>query len=171
MNTWLITGASTGLGRQLAESVLEHGDRAVVTARKPDSLGALVARYPDRAAAVELDITKAAQIDVAPAQARERFGGIDILVNNAGYGLLAALEETDDTRLARVLETNLTGPLRLVRAVIPVFREQGHGHITPFPRSLRFRTSWDSAFMVPRRRRWKRRRMHWPANSPPLASR
>ena len=69
MNTWLITGASTGLGRQLAESVLEHGDRAVVTARKPDSLGALVARYPDRAAAVELDITKAAQIDVAPAQA------------------------------------------------------------------------------------------------------
>ena len=129
MNTWLITGASTGFGRQLAETVLQLGDRAVVTARNPDSLGALVALYPDRAAAVELDITKPAQIDVALAQAQERFGGVNILVNNAGYGLLAALEETDDTRLARILETNLVGPLRLIRAVIPVFRKQGHGHI------------------------------------------
>jgi len=129
MKTWFITGASSGFGRHLAEAVLQHGDRVVLTARQPAVLADLVALYPDHAVAVALDLTMPAQFHPALQQAQEKFGGIDVLVNNAGYGLLAALEETDDARLARNLEINLIGPLRLIRAAIPLFRQQKHGHI------------------------------------------
>jgi NAD(P)-dependent dehydrogenase (short-subunit alcohol dehydrogenase family) len=76
-----------------------------------------------------LDLTQPTQIESVWAQATARFGAVDVLVNNAGYGLLAALEETDNARLQRNLETNLVGPLRLIRAAIPFLRQQGHGHI------------------------------------------
>lgn len=129
MKTWLITGASTGFGRQLAETVLQNGDQCVLTARQPEQLADLVSLYSHLAIAVPLDITQPAHFAPALTAAREHFGGLDVLVNNAGYGLLAALEETDDARLARNLETNLIGPLRLIRAAIPLFREQKRGHI------------------------------------------
>ncbi len=129
MKTWFITGASSGFGRHLAEAALQHGDRVVLTARQPGALADLVALYPDHAVAVALDLTIPTQIPTALQQAQDKFGVIDVLVNNAGYGLLAALEETDDVRLARNLEINLIGPLRLIRAAIPLFRQQKHGHI------------------------------------------
>jgi NAD(P)-dependent dehydrogenase (short-subunit alcohol dehydrogenase family) len=129
MKTWLITGASTGFGRQLAETVLKHGDQCVLTARRPEQLDDLVALFAHLAITVPLDVTQPAQIAHAFAVARERFGAIDVVVNNAGYGLLAALEETDEVRLARNLETNLLGPLRVMRAAIPIMREQKRGHI------------------------------------------
>jgi NAD(P)-dependent dehydrogenase (short-subunit alcohol dehydrogenase family) len=129
MKTWFITGASSGFGRQLAEIVLQNGDQCVLTARQPAQLADLVTLFSHLAIAVELDVTRPEQIAAALAAGRERFGAIDVLVNNAGYGLLAALEETDDARLEKNLQTNLVGPLRLMRAMIPHFREQGHGHI------------------------------------------
>jgi NAD(P)-dependent dehydrogenase (short-subunit alcohol dehydrogenase family) len=129
MKTWLITGASTGFGRHLAETVLQNGDQCVLTARQPEQLADLVTLFSHLAIAVPLDVTKPTQITEAFAAAREKFGGVDVLVNNAGYGLLAALEETDDARMMRNLETNLIGPLRVMRAAIPMFREQKHGHI------------------------------------------
>jgi NAD(P)-dependent dehydrogenase (short-subunit alcohol dehydrogenase family) len=129
MKTWFITGASTGFGRQLAETVLQNGDQCVLTARQPEQLADLVTLFSHLAVAVPLDITQPAQITAALAAAREKFGALDVLVNNAGYGLLAALEETDDARLQRCLETNLVGPLRVMRAAIPQLRAQKHGHI------------------------------------------
>lgn len=129
MKTWLITGASTGFGRQLAETVLKYGDQCVLTARKPEQLDDLVSIFGHLAIAVPMDVTQPSQIVAAIATGRERFGTIDVVVNNAGYGLLAALEETDDVRLAKNLETNLIGPLRVMRAVIPMMREQKGGHI------------------------------------------
>lgn len=129
MKTWFITGASSGFGRELATAVLQGGDRAVLAARRPEALADLVAAHPGKAAAVALDVTDPAQCADAVAQAFAWAGRLDVLVNNAGYGLLAALEETDDARLARNLETNLTGPLRIIRAAIPRLRAQGGGHI------------------------------------------
>lgn len=129
MKTWFITGASTGFGRQLAETILKNGDQCVLTARQPESLTDLVSLFSHLALALPLDVTQPAQIVAALKTAREHFGGIDVLVNNAGYGLLGSLEETDDARLERNLQTNLVGPLRLMRAVIPIFREQKRGHI------------------------------------------
>lgn len=129
MKTWLITGAATGLGRQLAETVLKNGDQCILTARQPKQLEELGALFAHLAIVLPLDVTQPAQIAAVVAAGRERFGTIDVVVNNAGYGLLAALEETDDARMARSLETNLVGPLRVMRAVIPLMREQRHGHI------------------------------------------
>ncbi len=129
MKTWFITGASTGLGRTLAETALRHGDNAVVTARSVAALDGLVERHPHQVLPLALDLTAPAGIEPALSSALERFGAIDVLVSNAGYGLLAALEETGDAHLERNLETNLIGPLRLIRAAIPLLRQQGHGHI------------------------------------------
>lgn len=88
---WFISGASSGLGRALADAVLERGRRAVVTARRPDSLSDLTGRYGERALASPLDVTDPASIASAVEQARSRFGVIDVLVNGAGCGYLAAI--------------------------------------------------------------------------------
>ncbi|WP_261378579.1 MULTISPECIES: SDR family NAD(P)-dependent oxidoreductase [Burkholderia] len=87
---WFISGASSGIGRALAEAVLERGWRAVVTARQPDGLSDLARRYNERALPLPLDVTDPASIASAVEQARSRFGAIDVLVNSAGYGYLAA---------------------------------------------------------------------------------
>jgi NAD(P)-dependent dehydrogenase (short-subunit alcohol dehydrogenase family) len=93
MPTWLITGCSTGLGRDLARAVLARGWNAVVTARDTASIGDIVAQHPETALALKLDVTKNSQIADAVQQAQARFGAIDVLVNNAGYGYRGAVEE------------------------------------------------------------------------------
>src|ERR1700758_5559293 len=95
-SVWLITGSSSGLGRALAEKVLERGYRAVVTARKADAVRDLVEHYGDKATAVTLDVTKSEQITAAVKAAYDTFGQIDVLVNNAGYGYIGAIEEGED---------------------------------------------------------------------------
>ncbi|MDT7575508.1 MAG: hypothetical protein QOH17_1841 [Pseudonocardiales bacterium] len=123
---WLITGASTGFGRALAEAVLAAGDAVVATARRPAALDDL-AVHP-AATTLALDVTDAAQVDAAVAAAVAS-GGIDVLVNNAGHGLVGALEELTDAEFRGVLETNLFGALAMTRAVLPHMRERGRGHI------------------------------------------
>ena len=126
---WLITGCSTGFGRELAKLVLDRGWRAVVTARSLDSVADLVAEAGGRAIAVALDITDQAQIDAAVDAAIERFGGIDVLVNNAGYGYLASVEEGEDVEIRAQFEVNVFGLFALTRRVLPVMRTQRYGHI------------------------------------------
>lgn len=126
---WLITGCSSGLGRALAEQVLAAGYRLVATARRPETLGDLVAQAPDRAMALGLDVTDAAQIEAAVRQAEARFGAIDVLVNNAGYGYVAALEEDEEADVRAVFETNVFGPWKVTNAVLPGMRMRGTGHV------------------------------------------
>ncbi|MFX3618509.1 MAG: SDR family NAD(P)-dependent oxidoreductase, partial [Sporolactobacillus sp.] len=76
MATWLITGCSSGLGRHLAQAVLKHGDKAVVTARKLSAIQDIVTSYPDTALALQLDVTDSAQITQVVQQAEARFGGV-----------------------------------------------------------------------------------------------
>jgi NADP-dependent 3-hydroxy acid dehydrogenase YdfG len=97
VSTWLITGCSTGLGRALAEAVLDSGHRAVVTARDIERVQDLADAHPDTALAIALDVTDPEQVAQAVEAARQRFGDIDVLVNNAGYGYRAAVEEGDET--------------------------------------------------------------------------
>ncbi len=125
---WFITGTSTGFGRAIAEEVLAQGGRVIATARDVRSLQSLTAKYPERAKAVTLDVTEPAQITAAVAHGRAAFGRIDVLVNNAGYGLVGALEEVTDEQLRVNIETNFIGPLNVMRAVLPVIREQRKGH-------------------------------------------
>ena len=128
MKTWFITGASSGFGRELAAAVIARGDQVAVTARDLSKVADFVDDYPLQAKAYELDVTKPASIPKAVVEARRDFGRLDVVVNNAGYGLIGALEECSDEQMLRNIDTNLTGPLRVMRAALPMFREQRGGH-------------------------------------------
>ena len=129
MSTWLITGSSSGLGRDLAGAVLDAGHNAVVTARNADSVRDLTQAHPDKALAVALDVTDSAQVAAAVREGEERFGGIDVLVNNAGYGYRAAVEEGDEADVAALFATNVFGPVALIKAVLPGMRARRSGAI------------------------------------------
>jgi NAD(P)-dependent dehydrogenase (short-subunit alcohol dehydrogenase family) len=126
---WFITGASSGLGRAVAEAVLERGWRAAVTSRNPKAVAALASRYGERALALQLDVTDNASIDKAVSAAEARFGAIDVLVNNAGYGYLAAIEEGDDKEIRDQFETNVFGLVSVTKRVLPGLRARSRGHI------------------------------------------
>jgi NAD(P)-dependent dehydrogenase (short-subunit alcohol dehydrogenase family) len=129
MATWLITGCSTGLGRALARTVLDHGDQVVVTARDASAVEDIVAEHPNTAIAVALDVTDGAQIAAAVAAAEERFGGVDVLVNNAGYGYRAAVEEGEDDAVRRLFDTHVFGAVAMMQAVLPGMRSRGSGAV------------------------------------------
>jgi NAD(P)-dependent dehydrogenase (short-subunit alcohol dehydrogenase family) len=126
---WLITGCSTGFGRELAKLVLARGWRAVVTARDASKVADIAEGHADRTLVLPLDVTERAQIDAAVAQAKERFGRIDVLVNNAGYGYLAAIEEGEDAAVREMFEANVFGLVDITKAVLPVMRKQRSGLI------------------------------------------
>jgi NAD(P)-dependent dehydrogenase (short-subunit alcohol dehydrogenase family) len=126
---WLITGTSSGFGREIALEALARGDRVVATARDPRSLEQLVAGAPERVLALPLDVTKPEQLSQAVEQALARFGGIDVLVNNAGYSIVGAVEETSDAELRSTLETMFFGAAGLTRAVLPSMRARKTGTI------------------------------------------
>jgi NAD(P)-dependent dehydrogenase (short-subunit alcohol dehydrogenase family) len=129
---WFITGCSAGFGRELAQQVLERGDRAVLTARNPAQIDAPVAQHGDRALVLPLDLTDEATIEKAVADAEAHFGRIDVLVNNAGYGYFSAIEEGEDVEIRRQFETNVFGLFSLTRHVLPGMRQRRSGHIVNF---------------------------------------
>ena len=124
---WLITGCSSGFGRELAKLVLARGWRAVVTARNPAQVADIAEGHGDRALVLPLDVTVREQVAHVVAQARQHFGRVDVLVNNAGYGYLAAIEEGDDKEVRDMFETNVFGLVDMTKAVLPLMRAQGNG--------------------------------------------
>ena len=126
---WLITGTSSGFGWAIAEAALAAGDTVVATARRPESLDALVAAQPDRAVATALDVTDQSRIGAVVDEVIERYGRIDVLVNNAGHGMVGAAEETTDAELRELMDVHFFGPAALTRAVLPHMRRQGSGAI------------------------------------------
>ena len=127
MNTWLITGSSTGLGRALAEAVVAAGHNVV--APNIDTVAELAESAPDRVLTVALDVTEPEQITEAVRQAGQRFGDIDVLVNNAGYGYRSAVEEGEDADVRTLFETHFFGAVALIKAVLPGMRERRSGAI------------------------------------------
>lgn len=126
---WFITGSSRGLGRSLTEAVLAKGHQVAATARRPEQLNDLAAKYPGQVLALPLDVTNNEQIRSAVAKTIEHFGRIDVLVNNAGFGITGAAEAFTDEQVRSQLDTNLYGPIEITRAVIPYMRKQGSGRI------------------------------------------
>ncbi len=126
---WLITGCSTGIGREIAIAALEKKFRVVLTARDPATVEDLRARYPGQAIAVALDVTRPDHIAAALAAADTAFGGVDVLCNNAGYGYMAGIEEGDEGEVRAMFETNFFGPLATIRAVLPQMRRRRSGYI------------------------------------------
>ncbi|MBK7251860.1 MAG: SDR family NAD(P)-dependent oxidoreductase [Gammaproteobacteria bacterium] len=126
---WLITGCSSGIGRELALAALAKGERVAVTARDVTKVHDIVASAPGRALALALDVTKPEQVGSAVGEAERMLGCIDVLVNNAGYGYLAAIEEGDEADVRALFETNYFGMVAMIRAVLPGMRARGRGHI------------------------------------------
>ena len=124
---WLISGCSTGIGREIAREALEAGDHVAVTARRPESVADLVEAFADRAVALALDVTDGDSIAKATSATIERFGRIDVLVNNAGYGYVSAVEEGDDADVRRMFDTNFFGAVDLIKAVLPDMRRRRDG--------------------------------------------
>jgi NAD(P)-dependent dehydrogenase (short-subunit alcohol dehydrogenase family) len=129
MAVWLITGSSRGIGRAIAEVVLEAGHRAILTARNPALVADLLARYAGQAIALPLDVRERSQAFWIVETAIERGFTPNVLVNNAGYGLVGALEELSAESILRQVETNLLGVVWMCQAVIPHLRAQGGGFI------------------------------------------
>jgi NAD(P)-dependent dehydrogenase (short-subunit alcohol dehydrogenase family) len=126
---WLITGCSTGFGRELARAVLDRGYRAVVTARNPESVREFAAGADGRAVVQQLDVTDPAEVGAAVRAADEAFGGVDVLVNNAGVGYFGAVEESDEAAVRRMFEVNVFGLAAVTRAVLPGMRRRRRGHV------------------------------------------
>jgi NAD(P)-dependent dehydrogenase (short-subunit alcohol dehydrogenase family) len=131
-NIWLITGCSSGFGQEIAKQVLESGDKAVVTARKPEALQPLLDIGGNRAVACALDVTDSHQIKAAVETAKAAFGQIDVLVNNAGVSYLSSIEEGATDKVRGLFETNFFGPLALAKAVLPEMRVRRSGRMIFF---------------------------------------
>jgi NAD(P)-dependent dehydrogenase (short-subunit alcohol dehydrogenase family) len=127
--TWFITGSSRGLGRSLAEAVLEKGDQLAATSRNSADLHDLVKHYPGQVLPLTLDVSKPTEIKKAVDDTIKHFGRIDVLVNNAGFGITGAAEGFTEDQVTRQLDVNLYAPIAVTRAVLPHMRRQGEGRI------------------------------------------
>jgi NAD(P)-dependent dehydrogenase (short-subunit alcohol dehydrogenase family) len=119
----LVTGASRGIGRTIVTRLLEEGASVAALARSLET-GAEGRRLD-----LQCDVTDTAAVEHAVARTVDRLGIPDIVVNNAGAFLLKPLSDTSDTELAEQLGANLIGPFVVVRAVLPLLRERGAGHV------------------------------------------
>ncbi|WBU38008.1 SDR family oxidoreductase [Homoserinibacter sp. YIM 151385] len=129
MQTWFITGTSSGFGRGLTERLLARGDRVAAAVRRLESMDELRETAGDRLRVYALDVTDGARVDSVVDQAFADFGRIDVVVNNAGYGLFGAIEEASRDQIAQVIATNLTASIDVARAALPRLRAQGGGRI------------------------------------------
>lgn len=127
--TWLITGATSGLGLEMAQQLLAEGHTVIATARRPDALAQLGRDHPARLHVVQLDLVDPDSIISAVDDAFEGHNRIDVIVSNAGYGLFGAAEEITTAQIDRQIATNLAGSIHLIRAVLPHLRRQGGGRI------------------------------------------
>ncbi|RKU49562.1 Oxidoreductase boa17 [Coniochaeta pulveracea] len=127
---WFVTGSSRGLGRAVVEAALSSGASVIATARSVQSLDALAETFgPDRFLALTLGVTKESEVINAIRAGHQKFGRIDVVVNNAGYANTAALEDMDIQDFRQQMDTNFMGVVYVTKAVIPILREQGSGHI------------------------------------------
>jgi NAD(P)-dependent dehydrogenase (short-subunit alcohol dehydrogenase family) len=123
---WLVTGASRGMGTDIARAALAAGHAVVATGRNAERVSTALGAHDDLSA-VALDVTDPAGISAAVDAAVDRFGRIDVLVNNAGNFYAGFFEEITPEDYRAQVETNLFGPLNVTRAVLPVMRAQRSG--------------------------------------------
>src|SRR5213595_1465849 len=122
--TTLVTGVSSGIGREIAQLLTERGARVFGTVRNPQSASPIPG-----VEIVRMDVTDDASVNAAVQSIEQKAGPIGLLVNNAGYSFMGALEETSVAEARQQFETNLFGMLRVTNAILPGMRQQGYGRI------------------------------------------
>ena len=126
---WLITGISSGLGKALAQSVMENGDFVIGTFRQQSQANAFNEKYEGKGFAIVLDISDVKSIESKLEEVLAQFKQIDVLVNNAGLGFVGAVEESSMEEIRKVFETNVFGTLKITQAILPYMRKAKKGHI------------------------------------------
>ncbi|WP_010621867.1 SDR family NAD(P)-dependent oxidoreductase [Paucilactobacillus suebicus] len=128
--TWMITGTSSGFGKNLAEFVAQDSDsNLIATARKMDDLSYLDQYNHGQIFKVLVDVTNSDQIKNAVKTAQKRFGTIDVLVNNAGLGYFGTIEESNDADIRQLFEVNVFGLANVTKSILPTMRAQNSGLI------------------------------------------
>jgi hypothetical protein len=131
-NVAIITGASSGIGREVALAFARAGVRTVLAARREERLREVaeaVSALNGEALVVPTNVADQTEVEHLVEATMSRFSGVDILVNNAGYGLFASVEDTTVEDVRRIMEVNFMGAFHAVKAVLPIMRQQGRGHI------------------------------------------
>jgi NAD(P)-dependent dehydrogenase (short-subunit alcohol dehydrogenase family) len=139
--TWFITGASSGLGAELAKEVINKGDLVAATFRNIEQVASFSSQYEGKGYGIVMDVTDPAQIRRAVKEAAGKLKRIDVLVNNAGYGTIGALEEFSMEEIRQQMETNFFGAVAVTKEVLPLLRRQQSGHIVQVSSQSGFRAS------------------------------
>jgi len=126
---WLVTGCSTGFGRELVKIIVENGELAIGTVRKESQVSALESIHSELVKGIVLDVQNQASIDAAVRLIEKDYGRLDVLVNNAGYGTLGPIEETSEEEIHRQFDVNVFGCIRMIKLALPFMRKQRSGHI------------------------------------------
>jgi short-subunit dehydrogenase len=127
-----ITGASAGIGRAIAERLGRAGMPIALLARRQDRLAEVeraIAAQGGRALTVTGDVTREEDVQALVARAAAAFGRLDVMIANAGIGYHGALEETPADVMRRLLDVNFMGTFHAARAALPLFKQQGAGHL------------------------------------------
>ncbi|OJD27415.1 hypothetical protein ACJ73_01189 [Blastomyces percursus] len=126
---WFITGASSGFGSALAEAALKAGNRVIATARNPEKARRELPQIEELGGKwLQLDVTSA-DVGEKVQKVIQEYGRIDVAINNAGYSLLGALEDMNEAEIYQQYNTNVYGPIRVMKAVIPSMRARKSGTI------------------------------------------
>jgi NAD(P)-dependent dehydrogenase (short-subunit alcohol dehydrogenase family) len=123
---WFVTGASSGMGYEVAKLALESGDSVVATARRPEQLDGLLRQFPATLSVHFLDVTKPAEVEGVISRVLQ-VSIPDVIFNNAGGGLIGATEEMTDDEVHDQLALNLLAPIQITRAFLKPMRERGSG--------------------------------------------
>ena len=126
---WLITGAGSGIGLQIAKAALSGGNKVVATGRDASKVAKAIDDSTGSLLVVKMDVTNPKEIGIGLNTAIEKFGTIDVLVNNAGNFYAGFFEELSQDQVERQIATNLFGPMNVTRAVLPFMRKNKSGHI------------------------------------------
>lgn len=126
---WLITGASSGIGRKLTEQLLQSGEKVAALVRQPNKLDDLATQFPHSLFVTKLDLTNVNDIPNAVADVFSEMEHIDVVVSGAGYGLVGAVEELSHEEILQQLTVNLLSSIFLVKATLPFLRMRKTGHI------------------------------------------
>ncbi|RZK27289.1 MAG: SDR family oxidoreductase [Flavobacterium sp.] len=127
--TWLITGASKGLGLTLAKQLLAQGYQVAATSRDIHSLEDALGKKTKQFLPLAMNLTNEQNVAQNIEKAIKHFGSIDVVVNNAGYGLIGSLEELSDIEARDNFEVNVFGTLNVLRNVLPHMRENKNGQV------------------------------------------
>ncbi|MCH5719776.1 SDR family NAD(P)-dependent oxidoreductase [Niabella hibiscisoli] len=126
---WLITGASRGMGLEVAKAVLANGDKVVATSRNLQEQVKAIGDVSGNFLPLKMDITNDAEVKTCIAKAIEVFGTIDVVINNVGYYLVGSIEEISDQEFRKTFEVNVLGMVNVIRNTMPYLRKQRSGHI------------------------------------------